>query len=514
MHYYFSARLFTLTALAVVLFAAPASAQCVYTAAFGNTTFGACTGEFITATTCAFAGEFSTFNNLAVGFEYELRSTGGSGNYITITDTSNNALAWGPSPLVWTSTLTGAVRVHVSTSALCGTEYSCHTVQGRCLIQAECTNDLDCYDGVFCNGAETCVDGECQGGSTVDCGDDYCDEDTESCVGCLNDGQCNDGMFCNGLEQCEAGECVPGEPPFCPMENPVCDERITGCVVCLNNSHCAGDTPVCDEENNSCVGCVDASDCLNDDLYCTGDPVCTDTMCSFTDDPCADAAPVCDEDNDLCVECLNAGDCPNDDLYCTGEPMCTDGICGFADDPCEDAAPVCDEENNSCVECLGNGQCPTGYECIGSVCRAGGTLQIDKATVKAGKADNSDSIKFSGLLDATEADLDAATEIIVTIRAENIPEPGVLTFTLPISEDSFSKGTYKSPKDTTDPVLKLQIDTSKGTMKFSAKNADLAGLSCPISVRIRIGDYFADIVLDEDSVNGKKPCPPELMTDL
>jgi hypothetical protein len=231
-------------------------------------------------------------------------------------------------------------------------------------------------------------------------------------------------------------------------------------------------------------------------------------------DPCAGAAPVCDEENDLCVGCLDASDCANDDLYCTGEPVCTDGICGFADDPCEDAVPFCDEENNSCLECLENAQCPAGFECIDSVCLAGGTVEIDKATVKAGKTDNTDSIKFSGLLDASEADLDAAQEIIVTIEAENIPDSGVITFTLPISEDSVSKGKYKSPKDTADPVVKLKLNTSKGTMKFSAKNADLTGLSCPISVRIRIGDYFAVTVLDEDIVNGKKPCPPELVIGI
>jgi hypothetical protein len=138
---------------------------------------------------------------------------------------------------------------------------------------------------------------------------------------------------------------------------------------------------------------------------------------------------------------------------------------------------------------------------------AQGSIQINKCTVKAGTTDNSDSITFSGLLDASEADLDAAQEIIVTIEAKNIPDPGVITFTLPISGDSVSKGKYKSPKDTTDPVVKLQIDTNKGTMKFSAKNADLTGLSCPMTVRIKIGDYFADTVLDEDIINGKKPCP-------
>ena len=141
-------------------------------------------------------------------------------------------------------------------------------------------------------------------------------------------------------------------------------------------------------------------------------------------------------------------------------------------------------------------------------------MMIDKATVKAGKTDNSDSIDFSGLLDAIETDLDAALEIIVTIVAEDIPDPGFIAFTFPVNADSVNKGKYKSPKDKTDPVLKLQLDTIKGKIKFSAKNADLTGLSCPITVRIQFGDFAAETTLTEDVVNGTKPCPPELMEGL
>jgi hypothetical protein len=52
-------------------------------------------------------------------------------------------------------------------------------------------------------------------------------------------------------------------------------------------------------------------------------------------------------------------------------------------------------------------------------------------------------------------------------------------------------------------------------MKFSAKKIDLTGLSCPITVRIEIGEYVAETGLDEDIVNGpKKPCPPQLMRGI
>ena len=49
-------------------------------------------------------------------------------------------------------------------------------------------------------------------------------------------------------------------------------------------------------------------------------------------------------------------------------------------------------------------------------------------------------------------------------------------------------------------------------MAFSAKNADLMGLACPITVTVEIGDYSAEVIMEEAVVNGiKKPCPPQLL---
>jgi len=44
-----------------------------------------------------------------------------------------------------------------------------------------CHSDADCDDGLFCNGHERCIQGECSLGSSA-CGDDICDERTASCV--------------------------------------------------------------------------------------------------------------------------------------------------------------------------------------------------------------------------------------------------------------------------------------------------------------------------------------------
>ena len=48
---------------------------------------------------------------------------------------------------------------------------------------SECAAHADCDDGLFCNGAEQCVDGWCADASQGACGEgSYCDEDTDQCL--------------------------------------------------------------------------------------------------------------------------------------------------------------------------------------------------------------------------------------------------------------------------------------------------------------------------------------------
>jgi hypothetical protein len=140
-------------------------------------------------------------------------------------------------------------------------------------------------------------------------------------------------------------------------------------------------------------------------------------------------------------------------------------------------------------------------------------MQITKATVKAGKARGADSIKFSGTINATPANVEAAMGGTITLRIEaaGIPDPANTTFTFPINAEAFKNGKYKSPKVTpankTDPVVGLAFDTIKGKLSFKSKNLNLTGLACPITVRIQFGGYAAVTTLNEPVVNGTKPCP-------
>ena len=62
-------------------------------------------------------------------------------------------------------------------------EFDDPEVDDNCFFICACTSDSDCDDGLFCNGAETCVGGVCQKGSNP-CPPlfPYCDEDRDLCT--------------------------------------------------------------------------------------------------------------------------------------------------------------------------------------------------------------------------------------------------------------------------------------------------------------------------------------------
>jgi mono/diheme cytochrome c family protein len=50
-----------------------------------------------------------------------------------------------------------------------------------------CSTDMECDDGAFCNGRETCVEGRCRAGSDP-CPGENCDEATDTCGGLIGEG--------------------------------------------------------------------------------------------------------------------------------------------------------------------------------------------------------------------------------------------------------------------------------------------------------------------------------------
>ncbi len=149
-----------------------------------------------------------------------------------------------------------------------------------------CTVDADCDDGIFCNGAETCVAGACQPGVVVDCDDavacttDSCNETTAQCDNLSNDPSCDDGLYCNGAEfcdvifGCQAGSTID------------CDDG----VACTDDS--------CNESTDSCDSATNNAHC-DDGLFCNGSETCDGGLgCVAGSDPCGGLP--CDEATDSC----------------------------------------------------------------------------------------------------------------------------------------------------------------------------------------------------------------------
>lgn len=109
------------------------------------------------------------------------------------------------------------------------TEDACNPETGECGIPR---SGNVCNDGLYCNGDDTCEDGECSGHTGDPCGDEFCDEGTNSCH-CTLDEHCDDGVFCNGEEVCNAGSCEDAANPTCPGGPAFCYAPLDRCVDCI-----------------------------------------------------------------------------------------------------------------------------------------------------------------------------------------------------------------------------------------------------------------------------------------
>ena len=209
-----------------------------------------------------------------------------------------------------------------------------------------CTLDSECNDGLFCNGAETCSAGICVAGAIIDCNDgvsctvDSCDElldtcvNTDICGGCTIDIDCDDGVFCNGGEVCDAGVCAGGTPPTCndgvSCTADSCDAASDSCSfqpvhsTCDDGVFCNG-AELCDVASGCLVG---SPETCNDGVSCTLDS--------------------CDLAADQCVNATNDSLC-DDGFFCDGAEVCDAGLgCLEAPSgPC--AGQSCDEAFDVCT---------------------------------------------------------------------------------------------------------------------------------------------------------------------
>ncbi|MCI0493044.1 MAG: hypothetical protein L0Z07_08920 [Planctomycetes bacterium] len=109
----------------------------------------------------------------------------------------------------------------------------------------ECLTDVECDDGQFCNGAETCNPTTfiCAPGTPPVCNDniactvDTCDPlangGTGACTYTPNNTLCDNLLFCDGVETCDAIQgCLAGAAP-CSAECEHCVEDADACDHCI-----------------------------------------------------------------------------------------------------------------------------------------------------------------------------------------------------------------------------------------------------------------------------------------
>ncbi|HNO78378.1 MAG TPA: hypothetical protein PKN33_09995 [Phycisphaerae bacterium] len=261
----------------------------------------------------------------------------------------------------------------------------------------ECVFDIDCSNGLYCDGIETCLVDVCQFASPP-CGTgQLCDEVNDQCIAdgadcnsngigddvdiangtsqdanannipdecdtCTIDADCDDGNFCNGAETCNVDTCVAGTAQ-CQAAGQVCNETTDACDPdgsdCNNNgigdaTDISGGTSDDLNANNvpdECDECVFDGDC-DDGLYCNGVESCNTDTCVAGTAPCA-AGQTCDEDTDSCPP--TGADCNNN-----GIGDATDIAGATSDDVNVNGIP------DECDECTVDGDCDDGLFCNGA----------------------------------------------------------------------------------------------------------------------------------------------------
>ncbi|MGB2984686.1 MAG: PKD domain-containing protein, partial [Phycisphaerae bacterium] len=192
-----------------------------------------------------------------------------------------------------------------------------------------CSVDADCDDGLFCNGAETCVDDHCVDGTWPCTGDEICDERNDVCIVIPVDRDRDD--IPDDLDNCPddpngpyLGTCMAGRSGIVCQTDEYCDtSQGSGDGLCsLNQEDSDNDGPgdVCDNCPNDAN--ADQADADGDDF--------------------GDVCDVCpnDELNDIDEDgvCGDVDNCPNDpNAYQVDSD--TDGLGDVCDNCPEDANP-------------------------------------------------------------------------------------------------------------------------------------------------------------------------------
>jgi hypothetical protein len=303
---------------------------------------------------------------------------------------------------------------------------SCDPMTGQCGLLAT-NNSSPCEDGDLCSLGDTCVEGSCQAGSSVNCNDgNTCTDDScESAIGCLNTANtapCSDNNVCTNDDICDAGACQSGMPLNCDDGN-----QCNGLESCEPLTGCSAGKPLVCDDGNPCNGvesCTSEGGCQPGlPLSCDDGNVCTDETCS-PETGCVNTAnqAACDDGNactlgDICqnkacvadgglLNCDDSNPCTSDScdpgigcLHVLNEAACNDGdICTVNDHchlgQCLGGGDLTCNDNNPCTtdsckpdsgcqftpaqaECDDGSKCSSGDHCSNGLCIATSFINCD-----------------------------------------------------------------------------------------------------------------------------------------
>ncbi|MEM1032854.1 MAG: hypothetical protein AAF928_13465 [Myxococcota bacterium] len=227
-------------------------------------------------------------------------------------------------------------------------------------------NGTPCEDGLFCNGSDSCLGGNCSQHVNAPCSNaacnNFCNENTNTCGNAPQGTSCDDGQYCTQVDTCNGnGVCVGSGDP-CSGQN-------------FADSDCEG---TCDEGANDCGGPEPAGSACNDGQFCTQTDTCNSSgVCVGSGDPCSgadgdgDCTESCDETNNNCNGPDPVGSNCNDGVFCTATSSCNaSGQCVGSGTTFCGQCQFCDAGMDACINR------PAGTPCLGgcnAMCNASGT---------------------------------------------------------------------------------------------------------------------------------------------
>ena len=207
------------------------------------------------------------------------------------------------------------------------------------------TNGTPCDDNTYCNGADTCIGGNCSHAgdpcpgpdNDTDCSES-CDEGNGNCLGhdlagspcSLGKGSCDGAGFCI---ECGVDPPPTGDPNNCPS---VCTGGCTMlgiCTInCLTKQQCKDDNITCPPGYACHLNCSGSDQgCQGTALHCPADFPCAVT-CLNGIQSCKDADIHCSSNGTCTITCGGGQNCQNTNVYC-GSDACTAACASFGDPP-------------------------------------------------------------------------------------------------------------------------------------------------------------------------------------